>query len=83
MKSKVSPYMITASGSRDVGRHITERKRAVQAPRETQRGLAHANRLATMGELTASIVHEVAQPIAAALMNADALLQFLDRPPGS
>jgi len=69
------------AGYRGVGRHITERKQAAEALREVQRELAHANRLATMGELTASIAHEVAQPIAAASMNAEALRRFLDRDP--
>jgi PAS domain S-box-containing protein len=68
-------------GYRGVGRHITERKRAAEALREVQRELAHANRLATMGELTASIAHEVSQPIVGASMNADAIRHFLDRDP--
>ena len=61
---------------------ITEGKRAVEALREMQTELAHANRVATMGQLTASIAHEVNQPIAAAHNNAGAALNFLDaRPP--
>ncbi|OSI70382.1 protein kinase [Bradyrhizobium canariense] len=68
-------------GYRGVGRHITEQKRAAEALREIQKELAHANRLATMGELTASIAHEVSQPIAAASMNAGAAARFLDRNP--
>ncbi|MGY3559493.1 PAS domain S-box-containing protein [Bradyrhizobium sp. USDA 4472] len=68
-------------GYRGVGRHITEQKRATEALREMQRELAHANRLATMGELTASIAHEVSQPVAAASMNAGAAARFLDRDP--
>jgi C4-dicarboxylate-specific signal transduction histidine kinase len=44
--------------------------------------LAHANRVATMGQLTASIAHEVNQPIAATVTNAQAALRWLDsRPP--
>jgi PAS domain S-box-containing protein len=68
-------------GYRGVGRHITEQKRAAEALREIQKELAHANRLATMGELTASIAHEVSQPIAAASMNAGAAARFLERNP--
>jgi signal transduction histidine kinase len=50
--------------------------------REMQMELAHANRVATTGQLTASIAHEVNQPIAAALTNAQAALRWLDaRPP--
>jgi len=68
-------------GYRGVGRDITERKRAAETLREVQKELTHANRLATMGELTASIAHEVSQPIAGASMNADAALHFLARSP--
>ena len=53
------------NGYRGVARDITERKRASEALREAQMQLAHANRVATMGQLTASIAHEVNQPIAA------------------
>jgi len=49
--------------------------------REMQSELAHANRVCTMGQLTASIVHEIKQPIAAARNNAGAALNFLDRTP--
>jgi signal transduction histidine kinase len=45
--------------------------------RELQAELAHANRLATMGQLAASIAHEVNQPIGAARNNAHAALRFL------
>ena len=48
---------------------------------QVQTHLAHTNRLATMGEFTASIVHEVSQPIVAASMNADAALRFLNQNP--
>ena len=60
---------------------LTERKRAADALRELQAELAHANRLATMGQLTASIAHEVNQPIGAARNNAHAALRFLVRDP--
>jgi C4-dicarboxylate-specific signal transduction histidine kinase len=46
--------------------------------REVQMKLAHANRVATMGQLTASIVHEVNRPITATMTNAQAALRFLD-----
>jgi len=42
--------------------------------------LAHANRVATMGQLTASIAHEVKQPIAATVTNAEAALRWLSAP---
>ena len=53
---------------------LTERKRA-------EAELAHANRVATMGQLTASIAHEVNQPIAALLMNAETAVRWLARRP--
>jgi PAS domain S-box-containing protein len=67
---------------------LTERKRAeaeVQESerrlREVQTELAHANRVTTMGQLTASIAHEVNQPIAAAATNAQAGLRWLGAEP--
>ena len=56
---------------------LTERKRAADALRELQVELAHANRLATMGQLAASIAHEVNQPIGAVRNYAHAALRFL------
>jgi PAS domain S-box-containing protein len=49
--------------------------------RDVQIQLAHANRVATMGQLTASIAHEVNQPIAAALTNTQAALRWLAKDP--
>ena len=68
---------------------LSDRKQAEAEARESERRyrevqmeLAHANRAATMGQLTASIAHEVKQPIAAAAANAAAALRWLDtRPP--
>jgi PAS domain S-box-containing protein len=68
-------------GYRGVGRHITERKRAEEALRSAQAELAHTNRVATMGQLTASIAHEVSQPIAATVLNAQAALRWLGGQP--
>jgi C4-dicarboxylate-specific signal transduction histidine kinase len=45
--------------------------------RQAQADLAHANRVTTMGELTASVAHEVSQPIAASLTNAKTCLRWL------
>ena len=56
---------------------MTEAKRGAEASRETQMELAHANRLQTMA-LTASKAHEVSQPIAATLANAQAEHRFRD-----
>jgi PAS domain S-box-containing protein len=60
---------------------VTERKRAEEAYREAQLELAHANRVATMGQLTASIAHEVNQPITAAVTYALAARRFLSAEP--
>jgi PAS domain S-box-containing protein len=68
-------------GYRGVGRHITERRRAEEAMRAMQAELAHANRVTTMGQLTASIAHEVNQPIAATVTNAQAALRWLSAQP--
>ena len=51
--------------------------------RETQMELAHANRVASMGQLTASIAHEVRQPLAASLSNAQAALRWLSARPAN
>ena len=68
-------------GYRGVARHITERKRAEEALRDMQMELAHANRVATMGQLSASIAHEVKQPIAAAVTYAFAARRWLSADP--
>jgi signal transduction histidine kinase len=49
--------------------------------REMQMELAHANRVATMGQLSASIAHEVSQPIAGTITNARAALRLLNAEP--
>ena len=59
---------------------ISAGKRAAEVLRETQTQLAHANRVATMGQLTASIAHEVNQPIAATVTNAHAALRWMNCP---
>src|SRR5216684_3667760 len=56
-----------------------ERKHAEEALRHTQADLAHASRVTTMGELTASLAHEVNQPIAAAVTDASTCLRWLTR----
>jgi PAS domain S-box-containing protein len=60
---------------------LTERKRVEGALRDTQANLAHVVRITTLGELTASIAHEVNQPLAAVVANAEACLRWLDRGP--
>jgi PAS domain S-box-containing protein len=67
---------------------LTERKRAEAEARENERRyrevqteLTHANRVSTMGQLTASIAHEVSQPITATITNAETGLHWLDVQP--
>jgi ligand-binding sensor domain-containing protein/signal transduction histidine kinase len=59
-------------------RHL-ERNRAEEMLRHARSELARINRVSTMGELTASLAHEIKQPIGAAVTNAEACLRLLDR----
>jgi PAS domain S-box-containing protein len=68
----------------ETNRDITDRKRAeaeqkhaAEALREAQADLAHVSRATTMGELTASLAHEVNQPITAAMTNANTCVRWL------
>jgi PAS domain S-box-containing protein len=58
---------------------VTTAKRAAEELHEAQAALAHVTRVTTLGELTASIAHEVNQPLAALVANAEACLRWLDR----
>ena len=61
---------------------VTERRRADEERerlRQAQADLAHINRVTTMGELTASLAHEIKQPIAAAVTDARTCLRWLGR----
>ncbi len=60
---------------------LTDRKRGEEALGKVQIELAHANRVATMGQLTSSIAHEVSQPIAATIISAQAALHWLGAEP--
>jgi PAS domain S-box-containing protein len=60
---------------------LTDRKRAERAYTQVQMELAHANRVATMGQLSASIAHEISQPIGAALSYANAASHWLAAQP--
>jgi PAS domain S-box-containing protein len=59
---------------------ITDRKRAEGALQQAQADLARLNRVLLLGEMTASIAHEVNQPIAAVITNANAGLRWLGAP---
>jgi len=58
---------------------ITERRHAEEALRNAQADLERMARLTTMGEFTASIAHEINQPLAAIVTQSEAALRFLDR----
>jgi PAS domain S-box-containing protein len=60
-------------------RDLTERTRAEEALRQAKADLAHVNRVTTMGELTASLAHEIKQPIAAAITDANTCVRWLGR----
>lgn len=65
-------------------RDITDRKRAEQERerlRQLEADLAHINRVSMMGELAASLAHEIKQPIAAAATNVGTCLRWLQRQP--
>jgi PAS domain S-box-containing protein len=66
-------------GASKLARDITERKRAEEALRQAQTDLAHASRLTTMGEFTASLAHEVKQPIAAIVTDANTCVRWITR----
>src|SRR5438309_8957556 len=68
--------MMATLGSQ-IGQFI-ERKRAEEAFRTAQIELAHVTRVATLGEMTASIAHEINQPLGALVNNAGACLGWLD-----
>jgi C4-dicarboxylate-specific signal transduction histidine kinase len=71
----------TFEGRRDAGvsfvLDLTERKRAEEALRQAQAELAHITRVTTLGELAASIAHEINQPLAAIMTNGSAGLRWL------
>ncbi|MBB4367408.1 PAS domain S-box-containing protein [Bradyrhizobium sp. cir1] len=71
-------------GYRGVSSDITAAIRVEQAEealRKAQSELAHVTRVTTLGELTTSIAHEITQPLAAVISNADACIAWLDREP--
>lgn len=60
---------------------VTERKRAELEAQRSRQELAHFTRVSTMGELTASLAHELNQPLTGILANARAGLRFLNADP--
>ena len=64
---------------RSIEQRYRERKQAEEALRQAQADLTRANRMSSLGELTASLAHEVKQPIAAAITDANTCLRWLSR----
>ena len=62
---------------------VTARKQAEVELHEAQTNLAHVTRVTALGEMAASIAHEVNQPLAAVVTNAAACLRWLDRDPAN
>src|SRR4029077_21235160 len=81
--TEVDAFLAPVAGSEPllagVAVDITERKLAEEALRDAQADLERMARLTTMGELTASIAHEINQPLAAIVTQSEAALRFLDR----
>src|SRR6516165_7955862 len=82
MWADVSSVFVPASGSNSaffsaVIVDRTEQKQAEEALQEAQAELAHVTRVAALGELTASIAHEINQPLAAVVNNASACVRWL------
>jgi C4-dicarboxylate-specific signal transduction histidine kinase len=67
--------------NQELSREISERKHAEQVSREAQAELARMARVTAMWELAASIAHEVNQPLAAIVTNANACVHWLNRTP--
>jgi PAS domain S-box-containing protein len=77
----VAHLVKTASGSEELLgalMDVTQAKKAQEELQTAQAELAHASRVATLGEISASIAHEVNQPLAAIVANAQASLRFLN-----
>ena len=70
-----------AAANEELRQEIADRRRAEEALRNAQAELAHVNRVMTMGELTASIAHEVNQPLASIMASADSCTAWLANEP--
>jgi PAS domain S-box-containing protein len=82
------PVLVGAASFEETGNQgvafvldLTERKHAEEALRELESDFAHMNRVSTMGELAASLSHEILHPIATARNNARAGMRFLEMNP--
>jgi PAS domain S-box-containing protein len=82
--SRFVPEVEDAGSTRSVLaiiRDITERRRAEQDRDELRSEVAHINRINTLGEFSASLSHELKQPLSAVIINAEACLGWLRRSP--
>jgi signal transduction histidine kinase len=79
MQTIAHPFVNQSGGFEFIGTSmdITQRRRDEENLRQAQSDLAHVNRVTTLGELTASLAHEVNQPIGAAVTNAESCLSWL------
>jgi C4-dicarboxylate-specific signal transduction histidine kinase len=80
-QGKVIEWYATSTDIEDLKRTEEELRRREARLRDAQMELTHANRVTATGQLAASIAHEVAQPIAAALTNANAARRWLGAKP--
>ena len=71
----VGPWILRI-GLVDVGPHV----KALESLRQIQSEMAHADRLSTLGVMTATVAHEVRQPLAAIVTSSEAALRWLQRP---
>ena len=76
-----SPASVQAGLTLNAFVDLTEKKRAERQLAQVQSNFAHAARVSAMGQLTASIVHEIAQPLAAIAITGEAGLRWLRRSP--
>ena len=77
----VVPLSVPEGGAVVSHADITERKRAELEAQRSRQELAHFTRVSTIGELTASLAHELNQPLTGILANAQAALRFMDAKP--
>jgi two-component system, LuxR family, sensor kinase FixL len=77
----VVPLSVPEGGAVVSHTDVTERKRAELEAQRSRQELAHFTRVSTIGELTASLAHELNQPLTGILANAQAALRFLDTAP--
>jgi PAS domain S-box-containing protein len=75
--------IVTCDGDKilSIVRDVTDRKRAELEADSHRRELAHLGRVATLGELSGTLAHELSQPLTAVLSNAQAARRLLDRDP--